>query len=459
MTEYIARRVSFKNFSNAVGESAVFAIFLIAVFLWIIGSVGFSLYRDDAIHERNILLALRGQTVEDAKDVKAAEIAKQMYKGAFQDWWLIQDALKSKSTNSIEFVFKNWDKIDSFIRDPEAPIKDVLPWKFWLVLAGFINWSILSLVISISYGVAYDRCRPWQYPWDKAWAYPMVLVMWPHIIITQPIVFSVFIVRKIFPGAGDQPPRETEETQVHRREFISPIKRQELIEKERKEFFCQVERVKMALQKQRELWVEIRKQGSFENLKIEKAALEASIRASRSRLAELAVDAENLQRSISQYSDKLDLVADKIKNPDNFDHSTLGDEFGKLMNFYPIKAIEASDKEIKIYTDVIYLEHDNKKYEIGNFLVSIYLGGVSRRDIKIKNLSNTSNCRYSHPYGEYEDNFCFGRQTELVEQFLKKKDYPSVIILVVQALQTYVGGPYAQITNWKEVGSDEKSAD
>jgi len=441
---YYTRRIDFDDFADLVG--VVFIIAVIACGL--IAGFGSCVVYDaqqNQIAEQNLYFALQGKEVNDTKVMRTAEMLRQLYENKFQNWTQFKEI-------DLGIAFKHWDNVLAILENPEKEINvDIFTWEEWLSIAGIISWLIIALSLSATYPVATWRERYsfnergfnrwWQYPWRKWWAHPILLVMLPYVIITQPTVSIYAAIRK---AKGIDKREALEE---YFRGTIPPkrTRLEEEIERDKANFQSLVNLVDRDREANRRKWIEISKK----KLSLEKQKTESTIKSRRTDLSSLGRQIETAQRGLAEAEAKLTNLNEAIEMKKDETGRELGAEFDQLLGFPLVKAVKVEDNEIKVYTDTIYISRRWKKYEIGNFLICI--GTRENGYILIRNLSNTSSCGQHHPYTMGLDGFCFGNLRDQIDKLLIQRDYLTLIVVILQALQTAEGDASDRVEYWKEV--------
>jgi len=429
--------------------------FLIGIAILVIISVGGAVVIFDkqtqGMREQNFYWALQGRQVNDTEIEKLAQVAHQIYNEQFQNWSETIDM-------DLKYIFERWDNVTTILENPETEVRIETPsWDDWFLLVGFISWVILAFALSIGYPIttsnenywsSEESNRWWQYPWRRWWAYPMLLLMMPYVIFTQPAVAIYAIIRKIRGLDRREKEEELEATLKERnRSWWNPKAE---IEANKAKFESLVSLIKKDYRKSRQKWIESRK---IDKIIQEKEQTKSEIQQLRAKLSSLGTEIETLQRNLALAENRRKTleIAFKKREIDKKTKEELEMEFDRLLKIPLVKAVKVQKREIKVFTDTIYITYKGRKYEIGNFLIRI--GTTGEGYIKIINLCNTSNCGRHHPYSSNrgEDTICFGNLTGSIDQLLVERDYLSLIIVILQALQTARGDNPQRVKQWKRV--------
>lgn len=470
---YYIREMDFEDFRDIIFYGFVIAL-VISVVLLVVGSI--IVYSDQGTNtaEQNFYWALQGKEVNDTKATELAQIIRQMYNREPLNW--------SRAAGvDLNYATRRWEKVLSILENPEAEVKIGIPtWENWFLLAGPVCWLIFASLFSSFYPVQTklqdyysderDRNRWWQYPWRKWWAYPMLLVMLPYVVFTQPAVAIYASVRK-FRGIDRQEEekkrlqreenlrRQQEETQ-RRREREEQLQRQremeERLQKQRlaetlvaakREFQSIVTMVNRRVRTNRREWIRLHK---FPLLS-EKQNRELKVRQARDRLSRLGTEIEDIQRELAEAEAELNVTNKSLEAISTKTEEEWIADFEKLRRFSLVKAVEVCGTDIRVFTNTIFIEFEEKRYEIGNFLIKIDTQQRTLGAVTIENLCNTSDCGRHHPYGDDVGGYCFGNIQDQLEELLEERDYLTVIVVILQALQTAQGDSTEKIQNWKEV--------
>lgn len=457
----------------------------------------------------NIYHILQGKDINYEKALNTKAIIEQIYEGKFQDWENLKDQISSsngdQNTASIYFALKNWPTVKEYIENPakEVPMKnsskDYGDWLPGIIL------EIVFLLIPIAYADScYDKRyrngdKWWLYPWGKWWAYPAVLIMIPFIVITQPYAYGHMIVERAIEKKLENHniallmPIEKSEERL--KAFQTKAKKEGIpfVGEDVKEANDNLSEARKAYYAKNYQYVELfqkridgylnRIQAKLDrydhrNEEYEKKIKEVMegkkesrdkfgrIRESElvSKQARIADDISCFKRTLSDLGDKIEKnqreLALKMKEAKeikkiitNGNDQDFLRQFDEISALPLVKAIEVGNKEIKVFTDTIYIiyrgddEFFKGKYEIGSFMIKFEIGGYGVQEIK--NLANTSIAKEGHPYGD--GSYCFGNLSDYIHKALKEKNFVLATLLVLQSLQTGEGDHPEKLKYWKKV--------
>lgn len=454
----VRRRMDFEHFIDhyvlsglAIGIVIVILLSLLLLATWVEN-------RNTKIVESNLYLALKKEKVEDEAAIKIADFISKLYHGQSLDF---EELKKSKETLTeknqyFNVAIEHLDNVELILGgtpgDVKIEMKDPFwSWKYFLIGLGLISWLIIAISMSISYFVESFSCRDGvlTYPWGEIWSYPLILVMFPYLVISQPILLICYGIEKLKGENEEQIREEMANVRIRTGELptISRFVLQEHIDKQRRELKSKIRLVKAAVGVHRQNWIKFYKQHLVER----KEQIESEIEHYRHELSDLGQDIEDVQRSLAESQPILRDLEKSIQDNNTKGEREFALEFNKFRKIPHIEAVEIANEEIRIYTDTIYISYEDKKYEIGDFLIRF--GTEKNGFIKVKNLCNTSTLDKDHPYSynTRDQSFCFGDLSGYVATLLKQKDYFSLIIVILQALQSNEGDNPEIVKRWKEV--------
>lgn len=461
------RRIDLRNFAELLVIPLAIAGIIIAIVV-VIGSLDVHFNQQDRIAEQNFYFALQGKAVNDTGAMNLAETLRQIHNEEFNNWTKLKEFDR-------EFVFKYEENVKAILENPETKINvEIKSWENWWLLAAQISGLVFVGALNIGYPVMthlkdylYDQRsfnKWWQYPWRKWWAYPMLLVMLPYVTFIQ-FAVAIYAASRKLKGLDrrEEAQRiEREEAQRIERELQEKQKEAPVIRLARPETEIEADRLKFQSliasinkdnPKTQEEWIKCRR---LERLTFEKQQLELNIQEIRSELSSLGPKVEGCQRNLASAEARLEAVSHAIekRTAEKKTDEELRTEFDKLLQFPLVEAVKIEEEEIKVFTGTICVSFDGQRYEIGNFLIRI--GTVDEGYVIITNLCTTSDRGYNHPYqlDNHEwrlDKTCFNELTDNIKQLLREKDYPPLIVVVLQILQTAESCSAEDLEGWKKV--------
>jgi hypothetical protein len=438
--ELVRRHFDFDDFLDYVAPGFIVAIIVIALGFGF-GSLGWWVYWEDANNENKLYAALRGEEWVGEENLKNAEILRGINRGQYPEGEELLE-LFSKENAWFAIAADHLENVELLLDDSPGAFEfgvgasefdvHIEPWSRFFILTGFAGFLFLAAAMSVCFAgnTLYMRTPILLYPWNKVWSYPFLMLLFPFVAISQPILLIHYSVWRL---RGAQERRsKVESTQRERAD----------IERDRRKAEAQAERVNRDRVCNKARWIRIYEQ----RLPEMRREIEGRIQSHRSRLGELGLQIEQAQRGLSEERANLgNLEKADWLNRDG------GLEFDRLLQIAGVRACEVDEEEIRVYTDTIFIRYMMIKYEIGDFLIRIGIGS-SAYLLEIVNLCNTANYeRRHHPYGYSDDTdrFCFGNLQEHINALLGKKDYVPLIVVILRALQSSEGDAPSRVTHWK----------
>lgn len=149
-----------------------------------------------------------------------------------------------------------------------------------------------------------------------------------------------------------------------------------------------------------------------------------------------------------------EIIVEALSNKVDSLSEQLEKEYAKILQIERVKRIEIKDKNILVYTKMIYINAPSfadkkimKIYKIGEFCIKIGIESV----IKFENLTNNGqgpgytrpvdfNANYDynrhHPHIQHNGNACLGTLSPVIPKYLAEYQYSVLVILLIQFLQT-----------------------
>jgi hypothetical protein len=130
-------------------------------------------------------------------------------------------------------------------------------------------------------------------------------------------------------------------------------------------------------------------------------------------------------------------------------------EFNKLLEVAHVECLAVDDGVLKVYTDMIYIDYDEKRFRIGEFEIRISGEG----NVRMRNLSGyiKRNCQHPHVREEIP---CLGNISEGIAKLVADYQFSVAAQILIEFLHSYnASDPHCPITEWKKVKIDEKTSD
>ncbi len=437
--------------------------------------------------ENNLHLALQGKEVNDSKALATVQVIRSMYSGEFNDWLYLGSLMGDQNEinngidndhNAINFAVRNWNETVEYLEDPDKAIPENHIWKN--ALDWFLKFASVVTLIAVNAGYiigAFERpySNLYKYPWKEKWALPWAIPLMPYILLTQPFVLLHMIIReplefgyRAIIAWNDHLESvqvrstitSTEEPEPELEPVSEPEPRLRSISFERHSDYVRSKNETRNLEKQFEEIVS-RATENIENskknfeifyknvLKREMDNKRSSIRSFRDKLSTLGSEIEIIQREILKAAKQEKDIESKIAL---VDPEKTAEEFEKILNLPLVEAVEISDESnvVNIYTKKVFIDYNGKRFEIGNFLISLNIRYHSK---DIKNLTSTTNYTRHHPYNsrDFSTSFCFGKTDAVIYKALSDNNILLATALILQALQTGEGDSTEKIDYWRKV--------
>lgn len=431
--------------------------------------------------ENNLHLALQGKEVNDSKALATAQVIRSMYGGEFNDWLYLGSLMGDPNKinngidndhNAINFAVRNWNETVEYLEDPDKAIPENHIWKN--ALDWFLKFASVVTLIAVNAGYIIGAAeRPYsnlyKYPWKEKWALPWVIPLMPYILLTQPFVLLYMIIRepiefgyRSIVAWNDHLESVQVRTTTTSTEEPEPEPEPRLRSSsfEKHSDYVRSEKEIRKLEKQFEEIV----RNATENIENSKKNFEifyknvlgtemenkrSLINTFRTKLSTLGLEIETTQKEILKATKQEIDIKNTIASVDS---EKTAEEFKNILNLPLVKAVEISDESnlINIYTKKIFIDYNGKRFEIGNFLISLNMRYNSK---EIKNLTSTTNYTRHHPYNscDFSTSFCFGSMDAVIFKALRDNNILLATTLILQALQTGGGDSTEKIDYWRKV--------
>ncbi len=436
-------------------ELVMFGIVIIAlVFLLFACFLGPLIWWEETKKKQNqydLYLALSGETTENEEAIKTANLLSTIHHqdsdsvtlGEVKEVWDSDDSY-------FKVAMKNYDDVKEILEGGPSIAEievDVLTWSDYFVKAGIFMWLFSAGAMSVTYLFAsIEHARdPLTYPWKNAWSWPMILLMFPYLIITQPILFICY-------GFWKWRERKKAVETTGSEEENQLVERERILHEEKIKFQKQVSSVNERKSENRQKWIEV----CGKRLSDEASRLKDEIASSHKKISRYGQGIAEEQRTMAESQTKLKSLEEVIKARSPEREEEFGFEFDKLLELPMVSAIEITDEEIQVYTNTVYMKYRGRRYEIGDFLIRII-----DTDLIIENLRNTNSFEsspyhpimgYHHPYIESSGQFrCLDYFNSYIARLCVQREYFPLVVSVLEALQSVVEPAIRDVRLWKEV--------
>jgi len=444
-------------FNRYVGSGFVVCAFCLSFGL-LIGSLSYSDDVDYAKDKRALYAALQGENVEE-KAKEAAETIRKMIEGKPLPEYI--DGLR-KLENSSHYWKVFAEKSSNLIalakgdrRDLAASV-NVPKWgTFWKWFA-ILSWLLLSVCTTFNL-----VCKSIEYheglldwPWRDWWTYPVIIAMSPCLLPCMGIeaLFRVGggITRRDQHETQQQTLPEARQAQAHpdlppadtsfpERIYLPSVEYLANMEKAR----TLIEAAKAKSDKQREKWEGLFDIGLFDR-KISK--LNGNVYQYQSVLSDLGERITSAQRDLAESKAQLAQWQEGAEALKAKKREEWLKDLDRLLALPHVVAVDIEGKVLHVYTDIILIEYESRRFEIGIFAISIY---TETNQISLKNLCSTHPQGRCHPYSS-GDELCWGSMHNPIYNALAEREYPVALHYILRALQSAEGDNPSGVKYWKE---------
>ncbi len=343
--------------------------------------------------------------------------------------------LKLKSISSgyfLDFLFNNKEQLTNSVNGTTKDFSKtiVIPqWNdFWIFFTVF-SWIIVAVSFTTKFVVVSigKKKSLLKWPWKKVWTYLFFFSMIPALIF--PILVELIIRLIIFIC-----------------KLLTVSEPEQLID-EKQEALKLIEKIKEKHLSAETAYID----NCLENLDNEEKVKEERVTSVKNFLAELGRKIKETQRELARSENDLEIWKLSLGNLKNKSKEDFILDFKSLLNLKHVAAVKIEEEMLYIYTDVIYIDYFEKKYEIGIivFCIDMINGNFER----IENLCSTHPQKRHHPYtyGCDSDEFCFGELSGTIDASLKNREFCSAVCFILQAICSAEGDKPDSIKEWKEV--------
>lgn len=176
----------------------------------------------------------------------------------------------------------------------------------------------------------------------------------------------------------------------------------------------------------------------------ERERLQSEIKQRSEQVARLASELRSASRSVDASRRRLSalqevLTAERARFEHDFEH---------LLALPHVRAVEVEGCLVRVLTDAITLEHQGKRYKIGEFALALDL----EHGIRVINLANTGDrSAWDHPHVQGELP-CLGNLRDGFEKLLGECQIVPLTSMLIQFLESYnPETAYCAIDHWEKV--------
>lgn len=410
---YIRRNLNFWEFLSELWVSGIVGLILTGFFPGLIGTILYDDgYRQPAITEQNLYLALNGKETDNEIAVKTADLIKSVYESYSSELLNnLKEYVNALDDDDVSYYLaiavQKWDNVELILKQPGTNIKVEIPtWVNWWRIFGLMAWIIFAICFSVSYVIfAHNNAEWWQYPWNRWWAYPAVIFLLPYVVMVQSGLAIYALIREI-KGYGTAERKIIKATEAEKEAY----RRGAIHEK--------ISSIGSKAESFRNDWINIQEKNAWER---EKKELKALISEHRAYLSQLGQDVGRAQRTIAENEAKIAEIEKITKG--NIVKKTadeLSREFDELLRLNGLKAVEISGHEIRLYTDAIVMPQAS---------------GCGKTNFLVKINTKTGSVKIAELYSNKEIKFCFGDNVRVMADNIKQKNYLPAIAYILQAIQ------------------------
>lgn len=438
------------------GSGFVWAI-MIALIVAIFGVGFYSGSVSSARKKHDFYLALEGKKTDNHEAVMAAIFIRDMVKwekSGKSGLENLQDLIKADNGlfyNKLYLAKKR--TIDEIIGGKNINLSDTVKvpvwWGFWKWFLPFF-WLWLALwttgqLITES-GSSGESILEW--PWKKAWTYPVILFMSPVLLPAMLVETGYRIAKGTFRQTitGTEPEPYRERTVANPPPPVIPVS---VINEERlleKKLAAQekIAAAKANTESSKQDWVDYRLRRADKKRKFEK-----DIGYLREDLSRFGFEITRVQRELAKKQKEFE--AHKKEAPTNKDlaRDKYLKDFEQIGQLAHVEAVELRDNRLYVFTDTLFITHQGKKYEIGNFAITIDM--AENQILETRNLCSTHRENRDHPYAYDGKRLCFGALGDRIYDALSKNEAALAVQYVLLALQSAEGDRPDRVQEWKEV--------
>lgn len=429
-----------------------FICFLISLHL----GAGFgSGFYSDAVEpakcEKALYAALQGEKAE-ADAIEAAKTIRKMIEGKPLPEYI--DGLR-KLENSSHYWKVFAEKSSNLIALAKGDSRNLAAsvnvpkwgtfWKWWAIL----SWLCLSLFTTINF--------VWQsisqneglldWPWRERWTYPVIVAMSPFLLSCMGTEALFLLGRRAVrhfrhqarPEVQQQPHPDAQDAEIRHNEWSDSFPYLTQRENAREA----IERAKAKAGEQREKWEGLFDIGLFDR-KISK--LNGNVYHCQSVLSDLGERITSAQRDLAESKAQLAQWQEGAEALKAKKREEWLKDLDRLLALPHVVAVDIEGKVLHIYTDIILIEYESRRFEIGIFAISIY---TETNQISLKNLCSTHPQGRCHPYSS-GDELCWGSLHNSIHNALAEREYPVALHYILRALQSAEGDNPSKVREWKE---------
>jgi len=460
----MTNNADFGDFFHYVGFGGAIALMCIVGGLF----TGALIYDKDKVappkNERDLYWVLQGVPTDNDNACQAATIIKKTtqqdktmleYLNSYQQ--LVSLKGSSEQPFYLDLFLKKNSEITRLIKGEKINLADsvLIPeWRTFWYCWGIYAYLCLVLGTTISFVAVsiMDGEGLLDWPWEELWVYPSILVMLPALAPCMAVELTYRIGKIGYSKLVVNQYRETvsanqADTIVNQAPVLSP---DEILQEKKTKVQGQIQDATSGsnVERTKQQWLNF----FLTNPDAETQRLNSVVRSSKDRLSYLGKEITETQRALAKAQQELVEREQDLKKEKQKSAADYLKDFEQLRALPHVAAIEIVDDLLTIYSDTIYIEYQQARYEIGIFAIFIRMATES---LSLRNLCTTHPRGYDHPYAQ-RDSFCWGSLRDPINNALREKQYAVAVQYIIQALQSAAGDNPQAVTEWKKVRKNEK---
>lgn len=182
-------------------------------------------------------------------------------------------------------------------------------------------------------------------------------------------------------------------------------------------------------------------QACLGHAELERARLQQEVQARQVQVAQLSQQLRSASRALHQARTGLKVAEGVLAA----ERARLEGDFEELLSLPGVHAVELEGLHIRVLTNPIVLEHEARRYLIGDFAIDLDL----ERGIQVVNLNNPGQkSGWDHPHVQAGQP-CLGNLREGFEKLLAEYQLVPLVSMLIQFLESYTPDTaYGSVELW-----------
>lgn len=430
---------SFSDFLEEYFLKGFIVAFIIIMLVGVFGSFALDNAITDQHREYNLYSALiqdKNKAV-DVNTAKAAQLTQQIFssKSSPQEQVANLSKLKSLDTFYLNLVLDKNNIISGLVSGDTKDISNLVFFNKWSSFALYFLlfiWLCVSLCTTVNFVNESISSREslFNWPWKRAWTYPMIIIMSPFLFLAMLLESSYRLVVLFVKLVSNR-----NKTQPESKEFVYnnelEIKALRLIEH---------------IQNQIDVVREVYLFKCLQDLDEVANNLQDEVSSNRDELINLGDQIKITQFNLAKSERELTEYKSNLENLKNKSKYQFILDFEQILKIKHVAAVDVNCAKLSVYTEMVYIDYQSKRYQIGIIVIDIDIEKLSF--LKLTNLCSTHPGNECHPYGS---NFCWGGLNNSIRNTLKSGEFASTIEFMIQAIHSAQGDNPDKVKEWKEV--------